>query len=35
MLGEEMGHCVVAHTTETVDGMVSTPGVNGGFERQA
>jgi predicted enzyme related to lactoylglutathione lyase len=32
MLGEEMGHYVVAHTTETVDGMVSTPGtINGGF----
>ena len=29
MLGEEMGHYVVAHTTETVDGMVST--INGGF----
>ena len=37
MLGEEMGHYVVAHTTETVDGMVSTPGtINGGFyERKA
>ena len=32
MLGEEMGHYVVAHTTETVNGMVSTPGtINGGF----
>lgn len=32
MLGEEMGHYVVAHTTETVDGMVSAPGtINGGF----
>jgi predicted enzyme related to lactoylglutathione lyase len=32
MLGEEMGHYVVAHTTETVDGMVNTPGtINGGF----
>lgn len=32
MMGEEMGHYVVAHTTETVDGMVSTPGtINGGF----
>ena len=32
MLGEEMGNYVVAHTTETVDGMVSTPGtINGGF----
>ena len=32
MLGEEMGHYVVAHTTETVDVMVSTPGtINGGF----
>ena len=32
MLCEEMGHYVVAHTTETVDGMVSTPGtINGGF----
>lgn len=32
MLGEEMGRYVVAHTTETVDGMVSTPGtINGGF----
>ena len=37
MLGEEMGHYVVAHTAETVDGMVSTPGtINGGFyERKA
>ena len=32
MLGEEMGHYVVAHTTETVNGMVQTPGtINGGF----
>ncbi|MBK7120424.1 MAG: VOC family protein [Comamonadaceae bacterium] len=32
MLGEEMGHYVVAHTTETVNGMVHTPGtINGGF----
>ena len=32
MLGPEMGNYVVAHTTETVDGMVSTPGtINGGF----
>ena len=32
MLGEEMGHYLVAHTTETVDGMVSAPGtINGGF----
>ena len=32
MLGAEMGNYVVAHTTETVDGMVSTPGtINGGF----
>ncbi len=32
MLGEEMGNYVVAHTTETVDGMVSAPGtINGGF----
>ncbi|MBK6559531.1 MAG: hypothetical protein IPG16_20810 [Comamonadaceae bacterium] len=31
MLGEEMA-TTVAHTTETVDGMVSTPGtINGGF----
>ena len=37
MLGAEMGNYVVAHTTETVDGMVSTPGtINGGFyERKA
>jgi predicted enzyme related to lactoylglutathione lyase len=37
MLGPEMGNYVVAHTTETVDGMVSTPGtINGGFyERKA
>jgi len=37
MLGEEMGRYVVAHTAETVDGMVSTPGtINGGFyERKA
>jgi predicted enzyme related to lactoylglutathione lyase len=32
MLGEEMGNYVVAHTTETVNGMVQTPGtINGGF----
>ena len=32
MLGEEMGHYVLAHTAETVDGMVRTPGtINGGF----
>jgi uncharacterized protein len=32
MLGAEMGHYVLAHTTETVDGMVTTPGtINGGF----
>ena len=32
MLGEEMGHYVLAHTAETVNGMVSTPGtINGGF----
>jgi predicted enzyme related to lactoylglutathione lyase len=32
MLGEAMGHYVVAHTAETVDGMVRTPGaINGGF----
>ena len=31
-LGEEMGNYVLAHTTETVDGMVRTPGtINGGF----
>ena len=37
LLGAEMGNYVVAHTTETVDGMVSTPGtINGGFyERKA
>ena len=36
MLGEEMGHYVVAHTTETVKGMVHTPGtINGGsYERK-
>ena len=36
MLGEEMGHYVVAHTTETVNGMVHTPGtINGGcYERK-
>ena len=32
MLGAEMGNYVVAHTTETVDGMTTTPGaINGGF----
>ena len=32
MLGEEMGNYVLAHTTETEDGMVRTPGtINGGF----
>lgn len=32
MLGAEMGHYVVAHTTETVDGMTLQPGaINGGF----
>lgn len=32
LLGAEMGHYVVAHTAETVDGMVRTPGtINGGF----
>lgn len=32
LLGEEMGNYVLAHTTETVDGMVRTPGtINGGF----
>ncbi len=32
MMGPEMGHYVVAHTAETVDGMVRTPGtINGGF----
>jgi len=32
MLGAEMGNYVVAHTTETVDGRVTTPGtINGGF----
>ena len=31
-LGEEMGNYVLAHTTETEDGMVRTPGtINGGF----
>ncbi len=31
-LGEEMGNYVLAHTTETVNGMVQTPGtINGGF----
>ena len=31
-LGEEMGNYVLAHTAETVDGMVRTPGtINGGF----
>lgn len=32
LLGEEMGNYVLAHTTETEDGMVRTPGtINGGF----
>ena len=32
LLGEEMGNYVLAHTTETDDGMVRTPGtINGGF----
>ena len=32
MLGEEMGNYVLAHTAETVNGTVSTPGtINGGF----
>ena len=31
-MGPEMGHYVVAHTTETANGMVKTPGaINGGF----
>ena len=32
LLGEEMGNYVLAHTAETVDGMVRTTGtINGGF----
>ncbi len=37
MMGPEMGNYVVAHTTETADGMTTRPGaINGGFfERKA